>query len=85
MIGLEKACENVIALRGYPYVSEIVDVGGAYIIGVTNETGVVSDSAPVYVNKKTGYVGALCVPAHFEKLEKGKKIKIPEKYKLFKK
>lgn len=82
MISIEEACEKVIAIGDDPYVSAITDIGDGYVIGVMDENGEMPDTAPSYVNKKTGDIGAFFVPANFEKLEKGKKIQIPEKYKL---
>lgn len=81
MISVIQACEIAIQKTGEPFVGAITDVGEGFVLGMVSKEGDAPDISPIIIRKNNGDAEPYFPPDHFEELEKGKRIKIPEMYK----
>jgi hypothetical protein len=82
MIDVERACGVATKLRNEPYVDVITDIGNGFVIGTMSKDGEVSDVSPVFVNKADGKTEIFFIPDNFERMQKGKQISVPSKYRF---
>ena len=80
MIDVQKACEIATAKRHEPFVTAVIDVGRGYVVDTTPEIGVELETAPVFVDKKTGETSAYFIPTHWKEFKQGKICEIPAEF-----
>ena len=86
MITVEEACELVLKDRQVSYIRRIVDIERGYVISSTEngeEIGRIDNAAHLrFVDKQTGAIEGYPLPKNVRELALGKKLDIPEKYKM---
>lgn len=81
MISIDNACEIATKFHNEPFVDVVTDIGKGFVIGTVSKDGEVSDTPPVYVEKKGGNAQFFFIPDHFEEMKNGKRMEVPEQFK----
>ncbi|WP_281671979.1 hypothetical protein [Pseudoramibacter alactolyticus] len=86
MITVLQACEITSKEDGWQLFSQIVDLGGEFLLIPCDENGGAMDIGSIpTVDKLTGKVGAFFYPKRHKEIESGMDVEVPNQYRPRKK